>query len=121
MNNISDHLANERTFLAWIRTAIGIMALGFAMVKFSLFVKQISLALNEPATTGKGYSSLAGIILVIAGALLTIFAFVRYKRTERLINQQHPTQDSRLLTALTVFIFFMGLSLMAYLVFTYRS
>ena len=33
-----DHLANERTFLAWIRTSIGIMAFGFVVVKFSLFL-----------------------------------------------------------------------------------
>ncbi|WP_131782696.1 YidH family protein [Legionella gresilensis] len=29
MNNIRDHMANERTFLAWIRTSIGIMVFGF--------------------------------------------------------------------------------------------
>ena len=46
-NNASDHLANERTFLAWIRTSIGIMAFGFVVVKFSLFVKQISLILGK--------------------------------------------------------------------------
>ncbi|MFZ6006727.1 MAG: YidH family protein, partial [Nitrospirota bacterium] len=36
------HMANERTFLAWIRTSIGIMAFGFVVEKFALFVKQIS-------------------------------------------------------------------------------
>jgi putative membrane protein len=44
----SDHLANERTFLAWIRTGIGIMAFGFVVVKFTLFVKQLSLVLQKP-------------------------------------------------------------------------
>ena len=37
--NIREHLANERTFLAWMRTSIGIMAFGFVVVKFALFVK----------------------------------------------------------------------------------
>ena len=32
VGNVSDHLANERTFLAWIRTSIGIMAFGFVVV-----------------------------------------------------------------------------------------
>lgn len=41
--NAREHLANERTLLAWIRTSIGIMAFGFVVVKFSLFIKQISL------------------------------------------------------------------------------
>lgn len=47
LKNTSDHLANERTFLAWLRTSIGIMAFGFVVVKFSLFVKQISLLLGK--------------------------------------------------------------------------
>ena len=45
--NASDHLANERTLLAWVRTCIGIMAFGFVVVKFSLFIKQISLVLGK--------------------------------------------------------------------------
>ncbi|UZJ63104.1 DUF202 domain-containing protein [Sphingobacterium sp. KU25419] len=47
----SDHLANERTFLAWIRTSIGIMGFGFVVVKFSLFVKQVSLILHNQQHT----------------------------------------------------------------------
>ena len=37
---VADHLANERTFLAWIRTSIGIMGFGFVVVKFSRFICQ---------------------------------------------------------------------------------
>lgn len=37
---VADHLANERTFLAWIRTSIGIMGFGFVVVKFSRFLCQ---------------------------------------------------------------------------------
>lgn len=39
VHNRRVHLANERTFLAWIRTSIGIMAFGFAFEKFALFVR----------------------------------------------------------------------------------
>jgi putative membrane protein len=35
------HMANERTFLTWIRTSIGIMAFGFVVEKFTLFMRQI--------------------------------------------------------------------------------
>ena len=41
--NLNDHLANERTYLAWLRAGIGVMAFGFVVVKFSLFLKQFSL------------------------------------------------------------------------------
>jgi len=67
----SDHLANERTFLAWIRTSIGIMAFGFVVVKFSLFVKQISMLVGKPGEVPhRGYSVIIGIILVAAGRSL---------------------------------------------------
>ncbi len=61
--NAREHLANERTLLAWIRTSIGIMAFGFVVVKFSLFIKQISLLLGKNSTIPQhGYSSLIGIL-----------------------------------------------------------
>ena len=33
----NDHLANERTFLAWIRTSIAFIGFGFVIVKFAVF------------------------------------------------------------------------------------
>ncbi|KAA0129612.1 DUF202 domain-containing protein [Chryseobacterium sp. SN22] len=40
-NNTSDHLANERTFLAWLRTSVALMGFGFILVKFSLFLNRL--------------------------------------------------------------------------------
>src|ERR1700677_3575951 len=95
--NISDHLANERTFLAWIRTSIGIMAFGFVVVKFSLFVKQLTLLLGKQnSIPQKGYSSIMGIVLVAVGMFAFILAYVRYKKTEKQINQ-NTYQSSTLL------------------------
>ena len=37
-----EHLANERTLLAWIRTAIALMGLGFVVARFGLFLREIS-------------------------------------------------------------------------------
>ena len=39
IRNFADHLANERTFLAWVRTAIAVMAFGFIVEKFDLFLE----------------------------------------------------------------------------------
>lgn len=80
----SDHLANERTFLAWIRTSIAMMGFGFVVVKFTLFIKQLSLVLTDNAISpGKGYSSMIGVLLVALGALIALFSFIRYRITER--------------------------------------
>jgi putative membrane protein len=79
----SDHLANERTFLAWIRTSIAIM--GFVVVKFALFIKQISLVINKPGMVppSKGYSAEIGIFLVAIGVTMAIYAYIRYCLTEK--------------------------------------
>jgi hypothetical protein len=38
----SDHAANERTFLAWVRTGIAVIAFGFVIEKFNLFVLTVA-------------------------------------------------------------------------------
>lgn len=122
--NRTDHLANERTFLAWIRTTLGIMAFGFVVEKFSFFIKQIATFLGktelpEPSATHsslQNYSSLFGISLVAIGAILCLFAFLKFKKTEKQINQD--TYQSSLLidTLLTIVVFFTGVFLVIYLI-----
>lgn len=115
--NPSDHLANERTFLAWIRTSIGIMAFGFVVVKFSLFVKQISLILGkENIIQSKGYSGIMGIALVAVGSLTAIFSYTRYKQTEKQISNGNYKQSSLLITILTALIFLVSVFLVVYLI-----
>ncbi len=114
--NASDHLANERTFLAWMRTSIGIMAFGFVVVKFSLFVKQISLILKETVPHPKGYSDILGIVLVAVGTVTAVLSYMRYKRTESQLNEGYYKHSSLLITLLTAFIFLVSVLLIVYLV-----
>ncbi len=80
----SDHLANERTFLAWIRTSIAMMGFGFVIVKFALFIRQISVALHQPnVSSGKGFSAVIGVIMVAFGAIIAALSFVRYRDVEK--------------------------------------
>ena len=81
----ADHLANERTFLAWVRTSIALMGFGFVIVKFALFIKQISLALGKDVTPqGKGYSAVIGVTMVAFGAIITVLAYIRYRTIENI-------------------------------------
>jgi len=117
--NPSDHLANERTFLAWIRTSIAIMGFGFVVVKFALFIKQISLVLNTTKQTilpGKGYSTQIGILLVAIGAFMSFYSYVRYRITEKqLINRAYqPSFLPSLLLTLAILI--VGVLLVIYLI-----
>lgn len=116
-NNASDHLANERTFLAWIRTSIGIMAFGFVVVKFSLFVKQISMILGkENIIHSKGYSGILGIVLVAVGTVTAVLSYMRYINSEKQINEGYYKHSSLLITVLTTFIFLVSVLLIVYLV-----
>ena len=117
-SNPSDHLANERTFLAWIRTSVAIMGFGFVVVKFALFIKQISLVLNTKQTVlpGKGYSTQIGILLVGIGAFMALYSYLRYRDTEKqLLNKAYkPSQLPSLLLTLAIVI--VGALLVIYLI-----
>jgi putative membrane protein len=120
-NNLStykanDHLANERTYLAWVRTGIGIMAFGFVVVKFSLFVKQIAVVLQtKTVTPSHGYSNIIGIILVALGILAILFAFLQYRKTEKQLKTGSYVPTTLLTTLLTGILFLISILLIAYL------
>lgn len=113
----SDHLANERTLLAWIRTSIGIMAFGFVVVKFSLFVRQISLLLDPEKLVqhAPSYTDDVGIVLVGVGAFTIILAYVRYRQTEKRLELGTYYHSSKWLTIITFTIFLVSILLIAYL------
>ena len=111
------HLANERTFLAWVRTGISIMAFGFVVEKFSLFVKQLSYYLGKETTPPPaGTSSVIGIVLVGLGALMGVLAFVRYRAVQRQIDDDTYVPSPLLSILLTLSLVVIGLFLMLYLV-----
>lgn len=116
---LSDHLANERTFLAWMRTSIGIMAFGFVVVKFTLFVKQISIVLQKPLPApGHGYTSIIGIFLVGFGAMVSLLAFFRYRTIEKQLVNINYRPSTFLSTLLAVCILITGLFLVIYLLYS---
>ncbi|OGW34523.1 MAG: hypothetical protein A2010_08950 [Nitrospirae bacterium GWD2_57_9] len=113
------HMANERTFLAWIRTSIAIMAFGFVVEKFSLFVKQMGYYLGkESVPPAPGYSSLIGVLLVLLGVVMGVLAYVRYKSVEKQIEDD-SYQPSRILSILLFLsLLSIGVFLILYLIHT---
>jgi len=117
--NARDHLANERTLLAWVRTCIGIMAFGFVVVKFSLFIKQIGLVLGKETTIHQyGYSAPIGIILVAVGAVSLLFSLLRYNKTKRELNEGFYNHTSGLLYIIVGFVLLVSIVLIFYLIKT---
>ena len=114
---INEHMSNERTFLSWIRTGIGIMVFGFVLVKFSLVVNQLPASFFQDSAIPKnGFTIGVGIALVITGAIMIVLSYWKYKQTYKLLQQGEYLYSTLLLTVLTVVIFVMCIIIIAYLI-----
>ena len=83
----TDHSANERTYLAWIRTSIAIMAFGFLIEKFDLFVSYIGKAIGDEEHFQPSLSAeLVGLGLFLVGVLIIVTATVRFFTYKRSIE-----------------------------------
>lgn len=84
----SDHAANERTFLAWVRTAIAIMAFGFLVQKFDLFLRIATRSLDarSSSTGNQIVGNIAGLLLIGLGGVVMAFAAIRFRKTTRDID-----------------------------------
>jgi putative membrane protein len=112
-----EYLANERTFLAWVRTGIGIMAFGFVVVKFSLFVRQLTLLTGKVADLpNKGYSSVIGIVILILGAFIIPLAYFRYRQVNSQLDEGKYTNSKILPLLLTVLLMLVSLTLIIYMI-----
>lgn len=82
------HQANERTLLAWIRTGIALMAFGFAIARFGVFLRQLATAerVSNPPAQSLG-SAWVGAALVALGMLANLFATIRYARIRQDIHR----------------------------------
>lgn len=85
---VTDHLANERTFLAWIRTGLAIMGFGFIVERFGLLLREIGTKLtNTPIPSH--YSSLVGITLTLLGIVVMLVALLNFLQARRAIDAEH--------------------------------
>ena len=114
----NDHLANDRTFLAWVRTSLGIMGLGFIVVKFSMFIRQLSIMMRLPAQSNSDdqLSAWIGIFLVGFGALLTVLAYVDYLRIRIQIDENSFYRGKLLMKVLIIGLIVISALLIWYLI-----
>src|SRR5215475_216939 len=79
-NRARDHLANERTFLAWVRTGVATIVFGFAVGRFSIAIRELLQASGKSPTT-PGITAWLGMIATIGGVFLILAGLSRYKKT----------------------------------------
>ena len=121
----TDHAANERTFLAWVRTSIAIMAFGFLVEKFDLFLEfaSKSLAARIPSVGGQLVGNIAGLLLIVLGGATMVLAIIRFRKTGLDIDsaETQPGSGDRMDVILAALLVILGAALFVYLSYTLIS
>src|SRR5690349_13673594 len=74
---VTDHLANERTFLAWIRTGLATIAFGFVVERFGLLLRELGIKTNTEIIPAH-LSSVFGIALTALGVIMMLVALLNF-------------------------------------------
>jgi len=113
------HFAAERTLLAWLRTGLTVMAFGFVIARFGLFLQILSLQVPNPAVHAQtGVSALLGVALVAIGTAMIVAATLQYRRLIATLPARDRPQYSSggtLLLVCSLLIALVGVALTAYL------
>jgi putative membrane protein len=115
-NELRDHLANERTFLAWIRTCITIVALGFVVAKFGILLREVSAGRVHPLTARAG--AIVGVLLVLTGIATAALATMRFLNTRDDIERDIVDFSPGLDVALAAMVGLVSVVLAGYLIVT---
>jgi putative membrane protein len=107
--NYSEHAANERTYLAWVRTGIAVVAFGFVIEKFNLFLLAMAGTASGSAATSllvgrlsHGISRYEGLLFIGSGVALLALATLRFVRTTRLLDAADTHAASSVRTELVL-------------------
>jgi putative membrane protein len=113
------YFAAERTFLAWIRTGLGLMGVGFAVSRFGLFLRQFSASQSHIPAHGTGLSSWSGVGLVALGVVVNISAVIRHFQIVRELSSGRwvPGRVSRDAVVLALLLAAAGVGMGIYLIF----
>lgn len=121
----TEHAANERTFLAWVRTSIAIMAFGFLVEKFDLFVELAgsSLAGRRLSVGGQTVGNISGLLLIVLGGATMVLAIIRFRKTALDIDstEKCPNSGARMDITLAGLLVLLGAAMFVYLSYAMLS
>jgi len=106
--HVTDHLANERTFLAWIRTAIAVMTLGVAINRFALFLVEMHQVVPEVRNLANRHVEKLGIGLVMLGIVLLVGSTWHYLHVGRTIDAETYRPSAGIMVGTAIAIGLMG-------------
>lgn len=116
---VSDHLANQRTFLAWLRTGLATITFGFVVERFGLLLRELGLRNNTSTNANTiHYSAIIGISLTLLGVVVMIVALLHFLQIRRAIDSERFHPPVRFAVVLTVLASLIGILLAVYLALT---
>ena len=115
----ADHLANERTFLAWIRTSISIIVFGFVVAKFGITLREFLQTQNRTHSES-GLSLLIGVGFMSMGIFMALVSTARYRSTMKQLMAGRFEPADTVVTTLGLAAAIFGAILAGYLILTAR-
>jgi putative membrane protein len=119
---LQQYLANQRTFLSWMRTSIALIGLGFAIERFSIFLQQFPLIAgtditgNATSATAPNYSALVGIGMIIVGTSLIVYALKNFLDTNKTIASGRFMPKNAIVYTASATIIGLGLIMIIFLI-----
>jgi putative membrane protein len=115
------YFAAERTFLAWIRTGLGLMGVGFAVARFGLFLREMQSDETHLPVHTTGLSVWSGVALVALGVIVNISSvFSHISVVHKLKSGTWMSgQVSRSAVALAIVLALVGVGMSLYLLFVH--
>lgn len=112
------YFAAERTFLAWIRTGLGLMGVGFAVSRFGLFLRELRASETHIAAHSTGLSLWSGVAIVFLGVVVLVSAVAQHLALIRELStgSWQPGRISRNAVVLAVLLALVGVGMTVYLV-----
>ncbi|MCU1259323.1 MAG: hypothetical protein JWO80_2208, partial [Bryobacterales bacterium] len=111
-----DHLANERTFLAWLRTGVAVVIFGFAIGRFSIAIHEFMKVEGHPQSAAR-ISVWFGLVAIVTGVVLVFAGLKRYRRTRAQLEVGKFEPAGLLVDLAAISTVGFGLALGAYLVY----
>ena len=115
-NRARDHLANERTFLAWLRTGIATIVFGFAIGRFSIALREF-MKFQGYKSVSTGFTAWLGIISAVGGVLLLLAGLGRYRKTKMQLDTNTFEPAGFVIDLVSYLLAIFGLVLAGYLAY----
>ena len=109
-SQITSHLANERTYLAWLRTSFSLLTLGFATNKFAQFLVELHVKTDQEFPHSIVGTRRFGIGMVVIGMFLILYSTLNYNVNRKRIETENFRPQSAMIwmVGLVTLVFGLG-------------